>query len=366
MSCLPAGFAALYVFLFGRLASSLFVQQNAAVSVDSAPVKDAAIVYIRWGNRMWEQSEHTVAMSALYFHPDASVVMLTDNKDELKKYAKNETQVQCGDSSQLQVFNVEDFREKDSREVEFNKNYVHSSRNPEAMEKGCIQRFFWLRAYMKASGVGRVLFADGDILFADDVFKRYQLTRSVPFFTLYPESTFFTYWSAEVLDDFCNYINDFYARPKQELFSDIEKYGSHTVHNVVAPVGWTYGLFSRQFSDMYIFREFLRARPALKAFVKYEDLPHEGMHTVDEALHKVNGVLGNTCRQFNGSEWVTEQVQGRQLNLPFVNGTKLVGVHFQGYCKDLIEPMFASMGLPCNGTVWKQQARKKPTLKKAR
>lgn len=312
--------------------------------------RNAAIVFVKWGSRSFDRAEQLVAQAAQHFNPRVPVFLLANGT--------NESNVECvgaGKASKslphLTLMNLSSFQGKDRREDAFEKNYVHCSRNPPVREKGMFLRFVWLKEWMHQTGVDHVLFADGDILFTDDVFERFSLNATSPFFALYPESSFFSYWSLEALEDFCGYIDAFYNRPQIQVFSDILEYGANKSYNVRPPVGWSFQHWPRQFSDMYILRAFLHNRPKLKQFVKYKELPKLGMSRVDESIRKIHGpyALGS-CDGFD--EWTySEHVSGGKalpLRVPMIGGQRPIGLHFQDHCKSQLLPTIEKIGLACH------------------
>lgn len=250
-------------------------------------------------------------------------------------------------------------RNKDQREISFTQDYVHSSINNREYEMNCFRRFFWLRQLMKVTGLRHVLLADADMMFLGNVFRSYGLTDKLPFFALSRTSTYFSYWSLKILDEFCSYIHNFYKRPKEEVFADIGRYGlvrgsaghEWAIGPKPSAEGWPTWMTPKQFSDMWIFTAFLDHRPDLQAHLKFPRVHPPEIWRPLEILHKLKSQSGICYTLDNVSSqefrWAEISRERQRFLMPVVNGTQPVALHFQGDCKSSMVGAARRIGIGC-------------------
>lgn len=319
----------------------------------SSPGLRQAVVFIDWNREGANDWSVATAKSAMTFNPGVPIYVVTDEADGAAQNMRSE----CPEAprSQFHVVDVGSLQNKDQREVSFMKDYVHSSVNPLSYERNCFRRFFWLQQLMKTTGISHALLADADILFLDNVFRYYGLTEKRSFFALSSSSSYFSYWSIQALDEFCNYIFSFYQRPKEQIFVDIEKYGifrgpGASVQQPAAE-GWPSWMPPKQFSDMWIFAAFLDHHPDLQVNLQFPGQQRGEVWKPRAIMHDVKAKTGSCYTQDNVTsqefQWL-EVAQGKnRVLMPIVNGIRVPALHFQGDCKGSIVGAAKRIGIPC-------------------
>ncbi|MGZ3759120.1 MAG: hypothetical protein ACXVAY_21470 [Mucilaginibacter sp.] len=105
----------------------------------------------------------------------------------------------------------------------FDKLYKHHSINPFAFEKVCFDRWFIINELIKNQGIEFFFHADCDVLIASDISPVYEhlikqgYEGSTMFFEHNGDSVtsgHSSFWSSELIDEFCNFICAKYADPK--------------------------------------------------------------------------------------------------------------------------------------------------------
>lgn len=259
--------------------------------------------------------------------------------------------------------------------------YRHSSTNSLGYEEFCFQRHLALARYATAHGVQALLHHDLDIV----VYRPFWggLLQEFGLFSLARYGSFFTHWRLPMLQEWGAYVHSFYDRTDEQLAEHISRAGGPPPDGMRAPHWWPEHLEPKLFSDMYLLMEFVRGLevqgrlvldpkmpPPVVAATSAADnaaasgasdsssttsdprtwgVPLETLaHVVESGLlppfmlplASLRTIMQD-CRPeeadqlfdkvkvpiFVSGEWV-------QVKVPVFDSMELLGVHFQGDCKE--------------------------------
>lgn len=133
-------------------------------------------------------------------------------------------------------------------------------------------------------------------MITSDVFQHYGVEDGLRPFFFNDWSTYFSFWTSQVLDEFAKYISGFYSRPRIEIFRDIKKSGSPRLVPA-APEGWPRELGKpRHFADMHMLSLYLQ-KNNLQRYMKYaRHLANKNMETQDRPVDNLALTQGRVCR----------------------------------------------------------------------
>jgi hypothetical protein len=301
------------------------------------------IVFSNFGNV--EESQVFGPLFAKYQYPNAEVVVLTDNYEQV---------------SSIPIFKelsikVDRFP-KDPRADKLEVSYRHSSSNSPDFELNCIRRFLWMERYVSSPRFNDSVVAHLDmdlLLFSNEspLLKH----DNFPLFSLHNYSTYYSRWTPSALSEFSKFIMSFYEQDNVSLGTAVQKFGNAFPNEKVEQSARSKGLGlwlpadfkAKQFSDMHLFRAWLNSLDSDEANVIWKQAVFR-MPPHYQAITSIRNALGDkkACVPKTGSinsiKWERlgthsqYEVQMEQPRLPNSEASPW-GIHFQGSaCKKMI------------------------------
>jgi len=256
---------------------------------------------------------------------------------------------------------LDELKLHDPREQSFLLHYIHSSSTSVQYQQVCFRRYFWLFQLMKEHSIAKVLFADVDIMYTTNINEVVDIEKSQNM-AFSPVGTWFTIWSIETLNVFCDFIVDFYQRPANLVYADMIKFNT-VPGKMQPPLHWPKGIPPREWSDMYLLHAFLESDPVvingfsflnqnLTSFenVRFLSNPH---NILKEASHsELMLILSWEQKHLNDN-------RVRNMNcsyaIPKYHEQMIPGIHFQGNLKSqalgIFKHMFKDLDDECRETL---------------
>jgi len=256
---------------------------------------------------------------------------------------------------------LDELKLHDPREQSFLLHYIHSSSTSVQYQQVCFRRYFWLFQLMKEHSIAKVLFADVDIMYTCNINEVFEIEKSQNM-AFSPVGTWFTIWSIETLNVFCDFIVDFYQRPDNLVYADMIKFNT-VPGKMQPPLHWPKGIPPREWSDMYLLHAFLESDPVvingfsflnqnLTSFenVRFLSNPH---NILKEASHsELMLILSWEQKHLNDN-------RVRNMNcsyaIPKYHKQMIPGIHFQGNLKSqalrIFKHMFKDLDDECRETL---------------
>lgn len=240
--------------------------------------------------------------------------------------------------------------------------YKHSSSNPHPYEEFCMRRHVALAVFASSNGIHSLLHHDLDLV----VYQPF-VTSFLVQFGLYSVGSFFTHWQLTMLQEWSQFVIALYELQDDALATVIAEFGSEARHSMNTSLWWPQHLEPKQFSDMHAFNAFLALlekegrlvrdlRTTTPAGGDAEgagkghdwDVPKDQIAYIDsyQPFLRAMPTLRTITRDCNVEDVrnIFEQVlapvlvaasgEWVQIKVPVVDSLLLVGVHFQGNCKD--------------------------------
>lgn len=281
-----------------------------------------------------------VARIARLFNPSEPIYLITENR----------TSAEVGILLALRIIvrNCSCYFDS-SNEVEFTRNYIHSSVNIFEKEKFCFTRFMMLQEFIRREQLSHVLFVDADILLMPNATIQLRPTNStIKVRSLFAGGTYFSFWTEKGVSLFVDFMIGFYKRPREAIAGDLMKFGSNKFKSTDAN-------FVAQFTDMHMFRafeynnsdivqvDFPRIEPLIRA---------DAVRFTTTIALRIGFRNQSTCKEDFSTFtarflWENAEIGGVAVELPIPKPTassvysgasnSFIALHFQGvFCKRLV------------------------------
>jgi len=267
---------------------------------------------------------------------------------------------------------LDELKLHDPREQSFLLHYIHSSSTSVQYQQVCFRRYFWLFQLMKEHSIAKVLFADVDIMYTTNINEVVDIEKSQNM-AFSPVGTWFTIWSIETLNVFCDFIVDFYQRPANLVYADMIKFNT-VPGKMQPPLHWPKGIPPREWSDMFVLQCFLASDPVvLNSFsflnqnVKYSfPFVNQNVSSIKNAdfLGNAHDVLKEASHSglMQILSWEQKHLNDnrvRNMNcsyaIPKYHEQMIPGIHFQGNLKSqalgIFKHMFKDLDDECRKTL---------------